>query len=53
MDTLFASPTVAEMAKVILNNKASGELLDRLLREVEAMSEDDAQTLLDRQDTTR
>jgi amino acid adenylation domain-containing protein len=50
MDALFASPTVADMAKTVLNNPSSEEVLDRLLREVEAMSEDDAQTLLNHHD---
>jgi acyl carrier protein len=47
--SLFDSPTVAEMARVITMNqarKASQEELERMLREVEAVSEEEAKTLL-------
>jgi hypothetical protein len=46
---LFDSPTVADMAVVITQNrakKASQEDLARLLNEVEALSEEEAQSLL-------
>jgi acyl carrier protein len=50
--SLFDSPTVAEMARVITMNqarKASQEELERMLREVEAVSEEEAKTLLARE----
>ena len=46
---LFESPTVAQMAKVIEQNRArmaTPEDLEQLLKELEAMSEKDAQRLL-------
>jgi acyl carrier protein len=47
--TLFEAPTVADMATVILENqakKASKEDLQRILSEIEALSEEEAQTLV-------
>ena len=46
---MFEAPTLEEMALVIAANQAkaaSQEELDRMLSEVEAMSEEKAQTLL-------
>ncbi|MBI4524346.1 MAG: non-ribosomal peptide synthetase [Deltaproteobacteria bacterium] len=47
--SLFDSPTVAEMAKVITLNqarKANQEKLERMLNEVEAMSDEEAERVL-------
>ena len=46
---LFESPTVAEMAAIIMQNEtkqASEDALDRMLNEVEAMTEEEAQQLV-------
>jgi amino acid adenylation domain-containing protein len=50
LKALFDSPTVAEMANIIAINQArtaSHEDLDRMLKEVEAMSEEKTQNLLE------
>jgi len=49
LEALFESPTVRKMARIIEQNRArmaSGEDLERLLKELETMSEKDAQRLL-------
>jgi tyrocidine synthetase-3 len=49
LQSLFQSPTVAEMAAIITQNqakRASPEDLARLLSEVEALSDEEAQKLL-------
>jgi amino acid adenylation domain-containing protein len=54
LKALFDSPTVAEMAKIIALNQAktaSHEDLDRMLKEVEAMSKERAQELLNEEIT--
>lgn len=51
LTSLFAAPTVAEMAKVIerhQENRITTEDLDRLLTEVEAMQEEEATRLVDK-----
>ena len=45
VSSLFNAPTVAEMAPLITRfrgNKATGEEIERMLREIESMSEDDS-----------
>ena len=47
--SLFGVPTVAEMAAVIeqpMFNRASDETLSRMLSEIEAMTEEEAEKLL-------
>jgi acyl carrier protein len=56
LKALFDAPTVAEMAMVILEhqaNQASQQILDHMLREVEAMSEKEAQRLLEEEKGSR
>jgi len=54
LQSLFQSPTVAEMAAVITQNqakKAGGQDLNRILSELEALSDEDAQRLLSEKST--
>jgi len=55
LQSLFQSPTVAEMAGIITQNqakRASDAELTQMLREVEAMTEDEAQRRVDEIDST-
>jgi acyl carrier protein len=55
LQSLFQSPTVAEMAAIITQNqakRANDDELAQMLREVEAISEDEAQRRVDEINST-